>query len=172
NINRNPDGTFWVGLVSPRSPAADALAGQPFLRKVVQRLPASIRPKPQRYGFVFRIDADGTVLETMQDPSGLYALTTGMIVSNEPGYYREDGFGIRCENLQVVQPANLDGEIPVFEFEPLTFVPFDTRLLDVNWLEPKHIQWLNHYHQAVWERISPQLNGDDLAWLEQATRPL
>lgn len=99
-------------------------------------------------------------------------LTTGMIVSNEPGYYREDGFGIRCENLQVVQPANIDGEIPVFEFEPLTFVPFDTRLLDVNWLEPTHIQWLNHYHQAVWERISPQLNGDDLAWLEQATRPL
>lgn len=79
NINRNPDGTFWVGLVSPRSPAADALAGKPFLRKVVQRLPASIRPKPKRYGFVLRIDEDGKVLETMQDPSGAYALTTGMI---------------------------------------------------------------------------------------------
>lgn len=79
NINRNPDGTFWFGLVSPRSPAADALAGKPFLRKVVQRLPASIRPKPQRYGFVVRIDANGKVLETMQDPSGDYALTTGMI---------------------------------------------------------------------------------------------
>ncbi len=106
-------------------------------------------------------------------PKGsMVPLTTGMIVSNEPGYYREDGFGIRCENLQVVQPADTDGEIPVFEFETLTFVPFDTRLLDVDWLEPKHVRWLNHYHKTVWERISPLLNGDDLAWLEQATRPL
>jgi Xaa-Pro aminopeptidase len=106
-------------------------------------------------------------------PKGsMVPLTTGMIVSNEPGYYREDGFGIRCENLQVVQPADTDGEIPVFEFEILTLVPFDTRLLDVDWLEPKHIRWLNHYHKTVWEQISPQLAGDDLAWLEQATRPL
>ncbi|MBM7456190.1 Xaa-Pro aminopeptidase [Oceanisphaera litoralis] len=99
-------------------------------------------------------------------------LTTGMIVSNEPGYYREDGFGIRCENLQVVQAADTDGEIPVFELETLTLVPFDSRLLDVDWLEPKHVRWLNHYHQTVWEQISPQLSGNDLAWLEQATRPL
>ncbi|MFP2769183.1 aminopeptidase P family protein [Oceanisphaera sp. KMM 10153] len=106
-------------------------------------------------------------------PKGsMIPLTTGMIVSNEPGYYREDGFGIRCENLQVVQPADTDGEIPVFEFETLTLVPFDTRLLDVDWLEPKHVRWLNQYHQTVWEQLSPQLSGDDLAWLEQATRPL
>ncbi|PIE13385.1 MAG: strictosidine synthase [Rhodobacterales bacterium] len=79
NINRNPDGTFWVGLVSPRSDAMDVLASKPFLRKVVQRLPAEARPKPKRYGFVIRIDDTGKVLETMQDPSGAYALTTGMI---------------------------------------------------------------------------------------------
>ncbi|MDU8928795.1 SMP-30/gluconolactonase/LRE family protein [Alisedimentitalea sp. MJ-SS2] len=87
NINRNPDGTFWVGLVSPRSEAADALSGKPFLRKVVQRLPASIRPKPQRYGFVLRIDETGKVLETMQDPSGDYALTTGMIEAEDGRRY-------------------------------------------------------------------------------------
>ena len=100
------------------------------------------------------------------------ALTTGMIVSNEPGYYRENAFGIRCENLQVVRPAQLDGDIPVFEFETLTFVPFDRRLIDTAWLEPKHIDWLNQYHGQVWEKISPQLKEADRAWLEQATQAL
>ncbi|WP_019934708.1 aminopeptidase P family protein [Oceanimonas smirnovii] len=99
-------------------------------------------------------------------------LTTGMIVSNEPGYYRENAFGIRCENLEVVQPADTSGDIPVFEFENLTWVPFDRRLIDSTWLEPKHIEWLNDYHANVWEKISPQLEGEDLTWLEQATRPL
>jgi sugar lactone lactonase YvrE len=79
NINRNSDGTFWVGLVSPRSPAVEFLSGRPYLRKVVQRLPAFMRPKPLRYGFVLKIDEDGNVLETLQDPTGDYALTTGLI---------------------------------------------------------------------------------------------
>ncbi|MDP5292909.1 aminopeptidase P family protein [Oceanimonas sp. CHS3-5] len=99
-------------------------------------------------------------------------LTTGMIVSNEPGYYRENAFGIRCENLEVVQPASTDGDIPVFEFENLTWVPFDRRLIDTTWLDARHIEWLNNYHASVWEKISPQLAGEDLTWLEQATRPL
>lgn len=100
------------------------------------------------------------------------ALTTGMIVSNEPGYYREDAFGIRCENLQVVQPANIGGDIPMFELETLTFVPFDVRLIDIEWLEPKHIEWLNRYHAQVWGKISPQLTGSALTWLAQATQAL
>ncbi|MEP0942387.1 MAG: SMP-30/gluconolactonase/LRE family protein [Rhizobiaceae bacterium] len=79
NINRNADGTFWIGLVSPRSPAVEFLSDRPFLRKIVQRLPTFMRPKPLRYGFVLRIDEDGNVLETLQDPSGDYALTTGLI---------------------------------------------------------------------------------------------
>lgn len=99
-------------------------------------------------------------------------LTTGMIVSNEPGYYRENAFGIRCENLEVVQPADTDGDIPVFAFEHLTQVPFDRRLIDTNRLEARHIEWLNDYHAGVWEKISPRLAGEDLTWLEQATRPL
>ncbi|MCF6322145.1 MAG: SMP-30/gluconolactonase/LRE family protein [Rhizobiaceae bacterium] len=79
NINNNEDGTFWLGLVSPRSGAIDALSDKPFLRKVVQRLPASLRPGPQRYGFIVRINGEGKVLETLQDPSGGYALTTGAV---------------------------------------------------------------------------------------------
>lgn len=106
-------------------------------------------------------------------PKGsMVGLTTGMIVSNEPGYYREAEFGIRCENLQVVQAADIGGDIPVFEFETLTFVPFDRRLIDCDWLEPKHLAWINHYHAQVWQHISPQLSGTDLAWLEQATQPI
>lgn len=77
NINRAADGTFWLGLASPRSAALDALSAHPFLRKVVQRLPAALRPKAQHYGFLVHLDQDGNVLETLQDPSGAYALTTG-----------------------------------------------------------------------------------------------
>ncbi|MEX3008388.1 SMP-30/gluconolactonase/LRE family protein [Hoeflea sp. TYP-13] len=79
NLNRAGDDTFWLGLASPRSAPVDALSDQPFLRKVVQRLPASIRPKPQRYGMIVRIDGDGNVLETLQDPEGEYALNTGAL---------------------------------------------------------------------------------------------
>lgn len=77
NLNRAGDGSFWLGLVSPRSGIVDALSDKPFLRKIIQRLPAAIRPKAQRYGFVARIDGDGNVLETIQGPQGFYALTTG-----------------------------------------------------------------------------------------------
>jgi sugar lactone lactonase YvrE len=79
NINRNADGTFWVGLVSPRSDVADGLSNIPFMRKIIMRLPAFLRPDAQRYGFVIKIDEDGNILETLQGPSGSYALTTGLI---------------------------------------------------------------------------------------------
>jgi sugar lactone lactonase YvrE len=79
NVNTAADGTFWLGLVSPRSGALDALAGKPFVRKIVQRLPAFMRPKAQRYGFVVHIDGNGKVLETLQDPGGSFALTTGAV---------------------------------------------------------------------------------------------
>ncbi|WP_209010775.1 SMP-30/gluconolactonase/LRE family protein [Labrenzia sp. PHM005] len=87
NINRNPEGTFWVGIVSPRSPVADAIADKPFLKKVVMRLPAVLRPAAQRYGFVIKINEDGDILETLQDPSGGYALTTGLIEGAEGARY-------------------------------------------------------------------------------------
>ncbi len=79
NINDNPDGTFWMGLVSPRSAPVDGMSDSPFLRSIVMRLPAAMRPKPQRYGFAVRFDADGTILDNLQDPSGDYALVTGAI---------------------------------------------------------------------------------------------
>jgi Xaa-Pro aminopeptidase len=101
------------------------------------------------------------------------ALQPGMIVSNEPGYYRDGAFGIRCENLQVVRACaeNL-GEKPMLEFETLTLVPFDTRLLDESLLVQSELDWLNRYHQQVATAIAPLLPESAQAWLAHATRPL
>lgn len=79
NINNAPDGTFWVGLVSPRNAIMDKLAGKPFLRRVIMRLPDAMKPAPTRYGFILRMSAKGDVIETFQDPTGGYALTTGAV---------------------------------------------------------------------------------------------
>ena len=100
------------------------------------------------------------------------ALEPGMIVSNEPGYYRDGAFGIRCENLLVVRRSRREGERPMLEFEALTLVPFDTRLLDMSLLGPAEVAWIDAYHQRVMARIGPLLHGDDYLWLERATRPL
>lgn len=99
-------------------------------------------------------------------------LKPGMILSNEPGYYRDGGYGIRCENLVVVREAATHGEVPMLEFERLTLVPFDRRLLDLSLLEQHERDWLDAYHREVADRVGPLLAGNELAWLEQATRPL
>lgn len=85
NINNAEDGTFWVGLVSPRNVIMDKLSNRPFLRRVIMRLPDQAKPAPMRYGFVLRIDQQGTVLETFQDPTGEYALTTGAVTLPDGG---------------------------------------------------------------------------------------
>ncbi len=77
NINPAADGTFWIGLVSPRSDPIDNLSGKPFVRKIVQRLPAFMRPKATRYGFIVRFDGNGKIIEQLQDPSKSYGMTTG-----------------------------------------------------------------------------------------------
>ena len=101
------------------------------------------------------------------------ALRPGMIISNEPGYYRDGAFGIRCENLVVVreQPGASE-EIPMLEFEAITLVPFDTRLLDTALMTPAELAWLNTYHRRVATEIGPLLQGRDEAWLQRATRPV
>ncbi len=86
NVHLGQDGRFWVGLTSPRSQALDALAGYPFLRKVVQRLPEAVRPNVQAYGHVLTIDAQGNILASFQDPKGGYAATTGAWETDEYVY--------------------------------------------------------------------------------------
>ena len=96
-----------------------------------------------------------------------------MVVSNEPGYYRENAFGIRCENLIAVEEVPMEAaEITRYGFRNLTLVPFDNRLLLKELLSEDEQQWLNDYHHRVFSEIGPSLNGEALLWLEQATKPL
>jgi Xaa-Pro aminopeptidase len=102
------------------------------------------------------------------------ALEAGMIVSNEPGFYKIDGYGIRTENLQFVTPATpiAGGERPMLGFETLTLAPIDRRLIEVSMLNPQELAWLNQYHARVLAEIGPRVDGDVRAWLEAATAPL
>lgn len=101
------------------------------------------------------------------------ALLPGMIISNEPGYYRDGAYGIRCENLVAVREAqDLAGETPMLEFETLTLAPFDRRLLDPDLLTAEERRWLDDYHQRVAAMVGPLLDDPTRDWLERATAPL
>ncbi len=103
--------------------------------------------------------------------SSAVALRPGMIISNEPGYYREGGFGIRCENLVVVREVNEEQtETAVLEFETITLVPFDNRLLVSELFSQAELEWLNAYHVRVRETLGPLLDAADLQWLLAATQ--
>lgn len=102
-------------------------------------------------------------------------LLAGMMLSNEPGYYREGEFGIRIENLVVVEPApalaGADAR-SMLSFETLTFAPIDRRLILVERLSPGEKDWLNAYHAEVLAKIGPRVAADTLAWLEAACAPI
>ncbi|HRQ80824.1 MAG TPA: M24B family metallopeptidase, partial [Azospirillaceae bacterium] len=102
------------------------------------------------------------------------ALKPGMIISNEPGYYRADCFGVRLENLIAVRDfdAGAGAERPMLAFETLTLVPFDRRLIDVGMLSAAEICWVDAYHARVFAEIGPELDGADRRWLAAATAPL
>nr|WP_205911863.1 aminopeptidase P family protein [Rhodobacter sp. SGA-6-6] len=96
-------------------------------------------------------------------------LEQGMILSNEPGYYREGAFGIRIENLIVVQEAPpLGDNRRQLCFETLTFVPFDRRLIRAEALSPAERAWLNGYHAEVLEKLRPRLSAEALEWCRAA----
>lgn len=99
-------------------------------------------------------------------------ITKGMVLSNEPGYYRADAFGIRIENLELVVETETNGDFPVLSFESLTRCPIDVRNINVDMLTRPELKWLNDYHQKVWDDISPLVEGEVKQWLETATQPL
>ncbi len=104
---------------------------------------------------------------------GTTPLEAGMILSDEPGYYRVGAFGIRIENLIVVEPRTIAGaERPMLGFETLTFVPIDTRPIQRDLLGADDTQWLNAYHRQVWDKLSPRVEGDVKLWLQQATKAI
>ncbi|NQW01379.1 MAG: aminopeptidase P family protein [Rhodospirillales bacterium] len=102
------------------------------------------------------------------------ALQPGMVISNEPGYYQEGGYGIRIENLVCVRALDpvSGGERPMLGFDTLTFAPIDKRLVLNELLTAPERQWLNTYHQSVFDKIAGQLPEPDRIWLEQATAPI
>lgn len=100
-------------------------------------------------------------------------LETGMILSNEPGYYREGAFGIRLENLIVVKEAPPLGDNRAqLAFETLTFVPFDLRLIVRDDLSRAEVAWLNAYHAEVREKLAPRVSPVTQDWLFAATVPV
>jgi Xaa-Pro aminopeptidase len=100
-------------------------------------------------------------------------LLPGMILSNEPGYYKTGGYGIRIENLLLVEPREIPGaEGEFLGFETLTLAPIDRALVNVELLSADEIAWWNAYHARVLEVIGPQLDSAAKAWLEEQCRPL
>ena len=106
--------------------------------------------------------------------SGTEKLLPGMILSNEPGYYKEGHYGIRIENLILVTPAEdvPGGDIAMHGFETLTLAPIDRRLIRTDLLTQAEHDWMDAYHARVLAEIGPMLDGETLAWLEKATAPL
>lgn len=108
--------------------------------------------------------------QNMGASGNTYPLKAGMVMSVEPGYYRENAFGIRIENLVYVAE---DETAPGFlKFVPLTMVPVDFRLINEYLLTDGERKWLNDYHRTVRETISPRLSGKEKLWLEKACAPL
>lgn len=100
-------------------------------------------------------------------------LRAGMILSNEPGYYKEGEFGIRIENLVLVREAVITGaEGDYLEFENLTWAPLEPRLIDVDMLTRGERDWVDEYHRDVLAKIGPLLAGEDRAWLAHICAPL
>lgn len=100
------------------------------------------------------------------------ALKPGMILSNEPGYYKNGHYGIRIENLVAVQKTQTHYERDMLCFETLTLAPMDRRLIDETILTSAEWQWLNAYHIKVRETLLPHLDPDTAAWLIDATAEL
>ena len=115
----------------------------------------------------------GSYLSVHEGPArisklGTVALQRGMILSNEPGYYKTNAFGIRIENLELVVARQIDGaDKPMNGFEALTLAPIDRRLIDLAQLSDDELRWLNDYHARVRREVRPLLDDEATkVWLE------
>jgi Xaa-Pro aminopeptidase len=121
----------------------------------------------------------GSYLSVHEGPAriskaGHVALEPGMILSNEPGYYLKGKYGIRIENLLLVnKPAKpRGGDRKMLSFETLTFAPIDKNLIDESLMTRSEIQWLDHYHSEVWRKLNTRVSVEAKPWLEIACAPL
>ncbi len=120
----------------------------------------------------------GSYLSVHEGPQRLSKLGTtplepGMILSNEPGYYKQGEYGIRIENLIVVEERDIPGaDRTIYGFETITWCPYERALIEKDMLDAGEIAWIDAYHAKVWDKLSPQVEGEAKAWLEAACRPL
>jgi Xaa-Pro aminopeptidase len=120
----------------------------------------------------------GSYLSVHEGPARISKLGTtplkrGMILSNEPGYYKTDAYGIRIENLELVIGTEIAGaEKQVNAFETLTLAPIDRRLINLNMLSGKELDWVNDYHARVRHAVRPHVDEATKMWLDAATAPL
>ncbi|NJK74311.1 MAG: aminopeptidase P family protein [Microcoleus sp. SU_5_6] len=115
----------------------------------------------------------GAFLSGHEGPNGIsksvqYSLEAGMVNSIEPGYYEPGWGGIRIENLYLVKEMPSENDTVWYGFEPLTYIPFDTKLIAVDRLSKAQLAWLNNYHAAVVEKLAPVLNAAEVEWLKKA----
>ena len=100
----------------------------------------------------------------------------GMLISNEPGFYKKGAYGIRIENLVLVREAGKREEtsrpVVMLEFETVTLAPMDRRLIVPEMLGDSELEWLNQYHERVYRTLSPHLDAETARWLREATLPL
>ncbi len=108
----------------------------------------------------------------MKNSKSKTKLEDGMIVSDEPEFYKEGKFGIRHENLLLCkkETKNKYGQFMVFDV--LTMVPFDSEGIDLSLMNEDEVDYLNNYHKKVYENISPYLNEEEKKWLKNSTKML
>ncbi len=92
------------------------------------------------------------------------ALEPGMIISNEPGFYKDKKFGIRIENLVLVKKSSLKN---FYEFETLSLFPYEKKLIDYKLLSDLQKKWIYSYHKKIYKKVSPYLSKQDLKWLKK-----
>jgi Xaa-Pro aminopeptidase len=100
------------------------------------------------------------------------ALEEGMIISNEPGLYLADRYGIRCENLVVVEQSQTTDFGKFLRLRTVTLFPFDSKLIEVESLTDQELEWLNSYHAEVRARLTPLLSPEEAQWLKEKTEPI
>lgn len=163
-----------VGMSRLRWPKG--LAGRDI--EMIGRLPLWMAGQDFDHGLGHGV---GAYLSVHEGPQRLSRVSTvplepGMILSNEPGYYREGAFGIRIENLVVVQNApslpSGDDHREMMHWRTLTFAPIDRRLIDVSLLSSAELGWLNAYHREVLNLIGPRVSDNARTWLQEACSPL
>ncbi len=147
---------------------------------------AQIDPLARQFLWAVGLDFDhgtghgiGSFLNVHEGPAriaklGTAPLEAGMILSDEPGYYKTGAYGIRIENLIVVTPAAdiAGGDRPMLGFETITFAPIDRRLIEPRLMTADEIAWLDAYHASLPGRLGHLLDADERAWLSEACRPL